>query len=69
MDSGLGRCSCLRTGHQARISLDELDTDSRETSTIELGDSALGRLRDLGELGGRVTAIGEAEATVEVPLS
>ena len=83
LDDALGRLGAARgslastgglkspvdTGHQARISLEELDTDSRETSTIELGGSALARLRDLGELGGRVTAIGEAEATVEVPLA
>ncbi|GAA2333513.1 prephenate dehydrogenase [Saccharopolyspora halophila] len=64
-----GLKSTVDAGHQARISLEELDTDTRETSAVALGENALFRLRELGELGGRVTDVTEDEATIEVPVA
>ncbi|MFC7342382.1 prephenate dehydrogenase [Saccharopolyspora griseoalba] len=64
-----GLKSTVDSGHQSRISLEELDAEPRETSTIALGENALSRLRELGELGGRVTALTDEAATIEVPAS
>lgn len=64
-----GLKSTLDSGHEARKRLDALATgEGTTTSTVRLRPEALPRLRDLGELGGRVTAIEEDQATTQVPV-
>jgi prephenate dehydrogenase len=65
-----GLKSTLDSGHEARERLDALTTgEGTTTSTVRLRPEALARLRELGELGGRVTEIREDRATTQVPVT
>ncbi|RRO15118.1 prephenate dehydrogenase [Saccharopolyspora rhizosphaerae] len=64
-----GLKSTLDAGYEARRRLDALaGGEGTTTASVRLRPEALARLRDLGELGGRVTAIAEDHATTEVPV-
>jgi prephenate dehydrogenase len=64
-----GLKSTVDAGHTARTALEDLATTERMTATVPLNDTALQRLRELGERGGRVVVLSEQAASVELPIS
>ncbi|GAA4611573.1 prephenate dehydrogenase [Saccharopolyspora hordei] len=64
-----GLKSTVDEGYDARRYLEDLATCDRTTETVRLDAAAPQRLRELGELGGRVVALTDDTATVEVPTA
>jgi prephenate dehydrogenase len=64
-----GLKSTVDAGHAARRALDALATSERASASVQLNDTALERLRELGERGGRVVALSDDAASVELPVS
>ena len=60
--------STVDSGHEARQSLEALATADRKRTSLRLTTpAALRRLRELGERGGRIVALGPDDATAESP--
>jgi prephenate dehydrogenase len=64
-----GLKSTVDSGYAARRALDTLATSERASASVRLNGTALERLRELGERGGRVVALTDDTASVELPVS
>ncbi|KAA5836025.1 prephenate dehydrogenase [Saccharopolyspora hirsuta] len=64
-----GLKSTVDTGYDSRRYLEELVASERTSTAVRLDASAPQRLRELGELGGRVVALTADTAEVEIPTS
>ncbi|MER5392262.1 prephenate dehydrogenase [Saccharopolyspora sp. NPDC002686] len=62
-----GLKSTVDSGYAARRSLEALATTPRTTTTVRLDGNAPERLRELGDLGGRVVALTQDTAQLELP--
>ncbi|MBB5154101.1 prephenate dehydrogenase [Saccharopolyspora phatthalungensis] len=64
-----GLKSTVDFGHAARRAFEDLASSERASATVQLNATALERLRELGERGGRVLALSAETASVELPVT
>ncbi|RKT84137.1 prephenate dehydrogenase [Saccharopolyspora antimicrobica] len=64
-----GLKSTVDAGYDARRYLDDLVTSDRTSTTVRLDATAPERLREIGEIGGRVVALTADTAEIEIPTA